>query len=318
MQNNQSIIPGIVYTKHKYIDKQKWDECILKSHNGLIYSTAAYLDSMAGSWDALILNDYEAVMPLPWRKKFGIQYIYPPAFTQQLGISFRHKEDKETVAAFIKAIPKKFRYIEINLNATNRLKDDSTAARKNYLLNLSLGYPELRKAYSRSALRNISKAENKQIYIKENAAAGDIIKLHRSRFKDEIGVDANDYKNFLSLANNLKTTNHYYCIAAFNNKDVLIAGSIYFIFKDRISFVVNGNTAESLENGATHLLMDYTIKKFSGRGFVLDFEGSDHPSFARFYQQYGALPETYNFIRLNRLPWPLKFLKPHHSNPELC
>ena len=76
MQNNQSIIPGIVYTKHTYIDKQKWDECILKSHNGLIYSTAAYLDSMAGSWDALILNDYEAVMPLPWRKKFGIQYIY--------------------------------------------------------------------------------------------------------------------------------------------------------------------------------------------------------------------------------------------------
>lgn len=317
MQQHSPTIPGLVYTTHAAINKKQWDDCIYKSYNGLIYSTSAYLDHMAGSWDAIILNDYEAVLPLPWRKKFGFYYIYPPAFTQQLGISALSREDEKTVEAFINTIPKKFRLIELNLNATNQISGTSVVARTNYLLDLHGDYTELLKGYSRSAKRNIRLAETEQVTIIEDASAAGIIQLHRHRFKDGIGSNDSDYNRFLSLINNLEKIGDHYCIGAINKNGLLIAGSIYLIYKDRISFVLNGNTAESLENGATHLLMDHTIKKFSGRGFVLDFEGSDNPSFARFYQQYGALPETYYFFRDNRLPWPLNLLKKGNPGPDL-
>ncbi len=315
MQQNNPTIPGLVYTTHAAINKKRWDECIFKSYNGLIYSTSAYLDSMAGTWDAIILNDYEAVLPLPWRMKFGISYIYPPAFTQQLGISALASDDEKIVEAFIHAIPKKFRLIELNLNATNKISATSAVARANYLLDLHRDYLEIQQGFSRSANRNIRKAKNEKVTIIENASAAAIIQLHRRRFKDGIGSSDADYSRFLSLVNKLSEEDNYYCIGALNKNGLLIAGSIYLIYKDRISFVLNGNTAESLENGATHLLMDHTIKKFSGRSFLLDFEGSDNPAFARFYQQYGARPETYYFFRDNRLPWPLNLLKKGNPGP---
>jgi len=68
------------YLPYKQIDKVKWDACIRHSMNRLIYAESVYLDHMAVNWDAIVLNDYEAVMPLPWKKKLGIRYLYQPSF----------------------------------------------------------------------------------------------------------------------------------------------------------------------------------------------------------------------------------------------
>ena len=76
----------IRYVTYQQIDKAKWDACIASVDNGSIYAYSFYLDTMAKHWDALILNDYEAVMPLTWNKKYGIAYLYQPFFTASLGI----------------------------------------------------------------------------------------------------------------------------------------------------------------------------------------------------------------------------------------
>lgn len=306
---------AIRYIEQQNIDKAKWDECITNSINGLVYSTSAYLDAMAGRWDALVLNNYEAVMPLPWRKKMGLRYVYPPAFTQQLGLSYADAENEQLLADFIKAIPAKFRYIEMNLNAANQIPDKGLFIRKNYLLPLFPDYTALKKKFSRSAIRNLVTAATHHVSIAENIPPARVIEMHRNRFHDDIGFKAADYEKFSLLAEHFSKSGNCYCIGAFNNKGMLIAGSIYIVFKNRVYFVINGNTPESLAVGATHLLMDHTIRHFSGSSFTLDFEGSDHPSFARFYEQYGAQPENYYFLQLNRLPFPLNLLKPGKINP---
>ena len=76
----------IAYLTYQQINKSKWDDCINKSINKLIYAESFYLDTITENWDAIVLNDYEAVMPLIWKKKFGIKYLYQPAFLQQAGI----------------------------------------------------------------------------------------------------------------------------------------------------------------------------------------------------------------------------------------
>src|SRR6187402_2816093 len=97
----------IQYLVNKQIDKTKWDKCITEASNGLIYPYSFYLDTMAKHWDALVLNDYGAVMPLTWNKKYGFYYLYQPAFTASLGV-FGKNLNKELIDDFIKNIPPKF------------------------------------------------------------------------------------------------------------------------------------------------------------------------------------------------------------------
>ena len=77
---------NIQYLQQQQVDKIKWDQCIGNAANGLVYAYSFYLDAMAKHWDALVLGDYEAVMPLTWNKKYGVQYLYQPPFAAALGV----------------------------------------------------------------------------------------------------------------------------------------------------------------------------------------------------------------------------------------
>ena len=71
---------------HANIDFEQWDMCISSAVNSEIYAYSWFLDCVSPQWSALILNDYEAVMPLPIKSKYGIRYIVQPPFCQKLGI----------------------------------------------------------------------------------------------------------------------------------------------------------------------------------------------------------------------------------------
>ena len=299
----------IKYLQHSEIDKSKWDDCIIKSNDGLIYSSSVYLNNMANDWDGLVMGEYAAVMPLPFRKKYGFYYVYPPAFSQQMGITSIEEITPEIIEAFLKNIPTKFRYVEMNFNVSNHYQFSNEKKRNNYVLPLTSSFEILKKNFSRSAKRNIKKALYENITVKENVPFTEIIKIHRSRFNDAVGANAADYKRLESLFYQLQKTNLLFTLGAYNPMGILIGGSIYFVYKNRITFIINGNSNESLNNGATHLLMHNTIKKYGNSNVVLDFEGSDFPEFARFYKQYGAIAEIYKLVKINNLPWPLSLLK---------
>ena len=299
----------IKYLQHSEIDKSKWDNCILKSNDGLIYSSSVYLNNMTNDWDGLVMGEYAAVMPLPFRKKYGFYYVYPPAFSQQMGITSIEEITPEIIEAFLKNIPTKFRYVEMNFNVSNHYQFSNEKKRNNYVLPLTSSFEILKKNFSRSAKRNIKKALYENITVKESVPFTEIIKIHRSRFNDAVGANAADYKRLESLFYELQETNLLFTLGAYNPMGILIGGSIYFVYKNRISFIINGNSNESLKNGATHLLMHNTIKKYGNSNVVLDFEGSDFPEFARFYKQYGAIAEIYKLIKINNLPWPLSLFK---------
>src|SRR6478609_8282347 len=95
---------NIRYLLHHEIDKPKWDRCVKEADNGLIYGYSFYLDHMAYQWDGLVLNDYEAIMPLTWNKKYGICYLYQPFFTASLGV-FGSGLNVALVNDFLDAIP---------------------------------------------------------------------------------------------------------------------------------------------------------------------------------------------------------------------
>ena len=111
----------IAYIRHAGIDKNRWDAAIARSSNGMVYAHSWFLDLVSPRWDALIAGDYEMVMPLTWKKKAGIQYLCQPPFTQQLGVFSPKSLAHQQTAAFLRAIPSSFRYVDIFLNQRNPL-----------------------------------------------------------------------------------------------------------------------------------------------------------------------------------------------------
>jgi len=48
---------------HSEIDMQKWESCVNNSLNVCIFAHCWYLDTLSFGWEALVLGDYDAVMP---------------------------------------------------------------------------------------------------------------------------------------------------------------------------------------------------------------------------------------------------------------
>ena len=132
---------NIHYLRHNEIDRQKWDKCILSSVNGIIYAFSWYLDIVCEGWQALVSNDYEAVMPLPAFRKYGINYLAQPFFTQQLGVFSTKKMDEELITRFMLAIPPKFKYIDLKLNTFNLFNHPGFQVTRNVTYEMDLIQP---------------------------------------------------------------------------------------------------------------------------------------------------------------------------------
>lgn len=307
----------IRYLTDKEIDPEKWDACVEQATNGFVYACTDCLSTMTSRWSALILDDYEAIFPLPWRKKWGIKYVYPPAFTQQLGLISRTKTSPALLDEFIKSLSQHFRFADMNLNEENLELKINHIRRKNYLLHLNQSYELLEASFSRSAKRNITKAKTAGISIKDNIDLHEIVNIHYSRFIHKIAASKEDYGRLAKWLTLLSNKNSLFVIGAYDPYGTLLAGSIFIRFKERLTFILNGNTEKSMECGATHLLMDHCIRKHAGTGLILDFEGSDNPDFARFYEQYGAHAVHYPFVRINNLPFFFRSFKRDASSTLL-
>ncbi len=307
---------GIQYLRNKAIDRLKWDHCIDSAANGLIYVRSFYLDHMAGHWDALVFsqgppqeNDYEAVMPLTWNQKFGIRYLYQPFLTAQMGI-FGRELTQPMISNFIRAIPASFRFIEIPLNYHNLegAPPGVTTRRNNYVLNLQKPYEKLYEDFNENTRRNIRKALQLGCRVKKDFEAEKVIGLALAQMKMHGKRPAENADRFRDLYRDLKERGNgsTYGIVLGNE---LLASCVFFFSHNRAYYILVGNNPEGRNSGASHALIDAFIKDHAGQRLVLDFEGSDIPGLAVFYQGFGAINEPYPFLRINRLPFYLKWMK---------
>jgi len=305
-------MPGnspIRYVPHDEIDKSKWDKCIDEATNSLIYGYSFYLDHMAKHWDALVLDDYDAVMPLTWNKKFGIFYLYQPAFTPELGV-FGKDLTEDVIKNFIDSIPAKYKLIEISLNHQNNVvSTPSFISRTNYLLSLNKNYEELLKGYRENHQRNIQKAVQAGCVSKKNIDVHEIISLNKRQMSKTGAITDHDYKKFKELYLFLLNRQEATTYGIVNSKNNLLASAVFFFSHARTYYIMVGNHPDSRTAGASHALINTFIKDHAGEDILLDFEGSDIESLARFYSGFGATKETYAAIRWNRLPWWVKWAK---------
>ncbi|HLO81859.1 MAG TPA: hypothetical protein VK166_12915 [Chitinophagaceae bacterium] len=293
----------IEFRTREQIDDGFWNELIERSSNGLIYARTGFLDLLSPNWSALVLNHYEAVMPLTSRKKYGISYLYQPPFLQQLGVF--GKADENTVGQFITAAKTKYRFAEIHLNYNN--PNHSMDARQNFILSLNSSYDTLASGFSTPHIKNLKRAGNAGLrYIAGNSFKENI-RLNYELYGNRIrSVKRSDYDVLTELA--LREPTHFLLREVLKD-DELLASSVCFYDGRRIYFIMSSVTEAGKKNQANHFLVDGLIREFAGQKIILDFEGSDMPGVADFYQGFGAINQPYYFLKWNHLPWPYKWIK---------
>jgi len=301
---------AISYVTYQDINKKKWDDCIDRAGNGLVYAYSFYLDTMSKNWDALVFNDYEAVMPLTWNRKYSVHYLYQPSFTACLGV-FGNQLSPGTINEFLKAVPAKFKYWDIYLNPGNffKLTDFTLYERMNYVLSLNDSYENIYSRYRDNIKRNIKKAEQLGLLINKNIPVTEVISMAKEQAKDFADIAAEDYDRFENLYKLLYQKEKATTYAVYTKEGHLLASVVFFFSHGRAYYILVGNHPNGKTLGASHALINAFIKDHAGQNIKLDFEGSDISSLAFFYSSFGAVEEKYSAIRLNRLPGPLKWFK---------
>jgi len=292
----------IQYLKQHQIDKKLWDKSIENSRNGLVYTLSWYLDIVSPEWNALLLGDYEAVMPLPVKQKFGLKYLVQPPFCQQLGI-FCSYENENKYHYFLGKIKTLFRYIHIQLNAENELTV-ACPQKKNYVLTLRDSYKLQYDLYHKNTKRNLKKACNYSLNIAFDVDARNVWAFKKANPVNNL--KEGHYKILFSLINTIQNKAEYESIGVLNEEGNLIAVAFFVIFKKRITMLVSSSNNQGKNKAAMFLIIDTLIKKYAGKDYTLDFEGGNVEGLARFFAGFGAKPVFYSVYKQNNLLWPLK------------
>jgi hypothetical protein len=295
---------SLQYLSYHQIDKIKWDACIDKATNGMVYAYSFYLDSMAKHWDALVLNDYETVMPLTWNKKFGIAYLYMPPFIQQLGIFDTVKVSEEVKKKFVAAVRQRFRFAELFVNFNNGEEQP------NYILPLHQPYELIQQGYKNDVQKNLKLATKFSLSYIESYDISAAVDIYKSHYAGRMPhIKELDYNNFIKVCEAAKKKEYLLIRKVVDDKKTVLAIALLLKDKKRLYNIMSTVTASGRQCSANHYLFDKLIREFSGQHLVLDFEGSSIAGIASFYQKFGTVNEPYFFLRYNNLAWPIKYFK---------
>jgi hypothetical protein len=292
----------IRYLDRNEIDTGRWDDVIAHSPVETLYPYSWYLDAVAEHWSALVMEDYRFIMPLVWKRKMGISYLYQPFHTQQLGVFSREYVDPPVIAGMLSKLPRRFLAATIHFNTGNLVGEKGhydVSDLTNYVLEMNHSYGELSGSFSNNAKRNIRKAYELNDHIEKVMDPHELVGFKRDH--DHISRSEADFN---MLAGLLKAIGEHVETKIYVSRDgsgILEAAAFFGFSKTRAIYLVSASTASGKENRCMFKLVDAFIREHAGSGLILDFEGSNMPSVARFFSGFGARPETYQRISFNKL-----------------
>ena len=298
------------FLSSEQIDRNRWDTILESEPLAPIYSYSWYLDTIAENWGAIISGDYRSILPLAFRRKFGIRYLYQPFFSRNFGV-YGLKNNEIGAVKYLIELSGKFRYWDfcIEISNTISIADLRINNRIYQLLDLNKPYEELCKAYTGNLKRSIRDANAENLRIVE---ANDLHhftlqfkKFTAARIKEFNTKDYDKLEILLGKCNQFAKTWHYSVM-----KNGIELSSAFFVRKGhRITYIEGYNSPEGRKLQSMHLLFDHFVREHAGQNLLVDFGGSNVPSIAHFFHCYGATDHNYYNIRLNKLPLLLKTFK---------
>lgn len=272
------------------IDRQKWDTLVQSSPYADVYALSSFLDIVCPDWNGLILGDYEAIMPLPVKKRFFITYLVQPIFSQQYRIYSQRNVSIQEVDLFRKEILK-YRFVRICLSLS---LFDTAIQRHNFSLNLSKPYEELAQRYSENTKRNIHKAVKSGKHCRQ-------ITIDKAL---DMFFSADTKRMYVPYEKQIRTLVTRCQSEAFAvcDDERPCAVAIFLKTQNRLYYLFPASTDEGKRFSAMFLLIDTVIRNYAGTQFTLDFEGSEIEGVRRFYEGFDSVATPYYYFEKHLFP----------------
>lgn len=296
--------------KRENLDVEKYNTCIANSLQSRIYAYSWYLDIVAENWDVLILNDFEAVMPLPWKSKLGFKYVYTPFWLLELGVFSENKLDD--ITSFTNALKEHFKYVNLRLNTSNykesSINNFSNKQMQKLLLNDD--FSTIQNNYRKDRRKDLQKAQ--KYSLKENWVTNyePLIRL----FKSNVGkrtpyIKDSDYKTLEKLIQYCLNHNKGEIQNVYDIDNNLVASAFFIKNIETATILVSSTDFKNRNNGANTFLIDRAIYKYCSDFKYFHFGGSSIKSIAKYFKSFGAETYCYNQLEINNLPWFVKLFK---------
>lgn len=274
--------------RYQDIDFEKYNDCIENSAQKNFYCKRENLDFLCKNWELLVYGDYEAVMPIPFFKKFGIKFVDMPLFCQQLGI-FSKINDNSINQKLVDYFRKKYSIINYQFNYCNTIAD--IQEKKNYIIAIQEYAFLRRKKYfkgRKSTVKTAQYLEFREIFI--NSHILDFINKNLKGLEKESDLDFFiKYIFFLEKNGKLKMYGSYF-------QDNLT--NLAILTDDSGSYSLLGliNNEDMKEhNGASFLIDRILHDHIENKAF--NFMGGSIRGIEVFFKSFGAELQEYPVIQ---------------------
>ncbi|MCJ8164007.1 GNAT family N-acetyltransferase [Pontibacter sp. E15-1] len=311
----------IRYLRQQQVDKQKWDNCVAASNEGVMCMLSWYLDIVSPGWHALVDEEgsiYASVLPLTGTNKLGFSRLGSPHFCQQLGLASVNPETNITLLGqFLKEVTKRYRFIHNykfltensaaleHLTATFHLKPRHTR-----YLALDKPYPEIYKGYNHDRKMNLKRARRAGLVMTESGDIEPMLDFFKKHVAHKVvgGVEEPTYQMLRDLFSNMLSRG--LCRLLYTSKDgKLNAGCLFAKYKNKISYTFNAaDEVGRVANGRT-LMLDEMIRQHAASAYTLDFESPAIEQIDAFYASFGSEKAQYYALNYNNLPLPIRLIR---------
>jgi len=290
--------------KYHEIDFKKYTECLESSKQRKYSATKDFLDVTSGKqWEVLVYNDYEAVMPVPFVKKYGVKIVHNPRLCQQLGV-FSTEDNININEEFLSYLKDNYLIRIYTFNDTNRFI--STIELKNNFLIYPNVYEKVYAKYSPKRKRKLrldeetlQNSEIKEITYKE---AENFIKTNF------IGAENEDDKlSFMKIFESFFNINSL-TFSAFYYQSEIINIIVTFTDKESIALLGTFNDKEHVKLSGASVLIDQAIKE-NIETHIFDFEGGNLPNIEEFFRGFRPELKPYPIIEGSKKDLFKKLLK---------
>ena len=292
------------------VDAVAWDACVMASSQRIVYGYSWYLDcvlpSPSWTWTGLVLQPvkgrYEAVMPVPLRRKQGIWIVHQPLFCQFLDV-FSPDETLDPTS-FLEAVQQRYRYgsvLCVRPYPHPSLPFETVQQRITHVLDLSVSY-DITRYYTRDRKRNLRQSLNYSWTVIDSTDPEPLLTLFRAHHADGIdgGVGEWAYAILRRLVaalqqRGLMTLRYTLC------NGEIEAGALFVQEGNRIIYLFNAASETGRRGNARSLLIDQVIRANSGKPILFDFESPQKESIVNFYRSFGAAEAVFREVHWSRL-----------------
>ena len=276
------------------LDVIKYSNCLQTAENYRIYAEYWYLDCLTNQrWDCLVYNDYQAIMPIPYKKYFGIKVVTQPIFVQQLGVFSKEKISEELFQSFFKEL-NKYLIRSYSFNEENTQNHTFKGVNKNnFILDLNQSYKDLFLNYRKDRKNDLKLIKKLDLKLENSSDEDSIYNLFNSNYYELSQIiNQNYFKKIISCCGK---NNSLQQINVFMNNE-LIASGLILISKTRIINLFQVRKKGIKKNGSTTFIINYFIENYANQNMILDFEGSNLEGIADFFKSFGSELKQYKSI----------------------